>query len=618
LEAVVQKLEQENKDLEAQVELFKANKELAIKANDGKVGELEAEVNALTLRNYCMNYNLRQSEARLAEEREKCEESEARLSHMTQSGDRQSLLDRDMLLAKDEQLAEARVRIADLESSNVEWMTDGPNRFAQLYKERTCLFPDQWKDLVKSFIPKHHAVLADLKEVQVQCQGLQQTQNQLDSALREAQTEAWTMKHLHEEVCRTLEVSQQMHKAANECAAISAAKLEALETRSAMHQQVTERMVADAWQANASKDERIKLLAADLPSMHLKHLLDDRMVELSDVNGRLVVTQRLVEQLNDQLAAAKKEQGEVELDNRKLECQLGEAKVRLDHDYQDEERLKAELDQARAAVEEYKQSAEHWQHIAVAELDKQAPDAIGQLKQETLVILQEKLEEADSQMKDLLEYNEGLEVHLNDLEYELGINERRLALDESIKIDFYERHWRTVEKVFDENKFKTAMIRALEGRFAEELSRNPLETPTVSGETFEDYAGPEFIDRANALYRFTDQAQEERGQNDLRHSDLDKERIKAIYGHGPAGYKPRPQKEIPEGYAERKAAREITDLRWKVKELRGRLWRYGIDANNNLVTQGECEAEGELEADAIREWEIEANNMRRVGFLNSI
>jgi hypothetical protein len=190
--------------------------------------------------------------------------------------------------------------------------------------------------LVKTFIPKHHTLLADFKKAKAQCQGLRQAQNLLESALREAQTEAWTKKHLHEEVCRTLELLQAMHKEANECAAISAAKFEALETRCAMHQQVTERMVADAWQDNASKDERIKLLAAALPSMHLKHILDDRMIELRGVEGRLVATQRLVE---NKLADAKKEQSAVEMDNRKLECQLGEARVRLDHDYQDEEHL---------------------------------------------------------------------------------------------------------------------------------------------------------------------------------------------------------------------------------------------------------------------------------------
>lgn len=46
-----------------------------------------------------------------------------------------------------------------------------------------------------------------------------------------------------------------MHKEANECAATLAEKFEALEIRYEMNQKVTERMVADSWQANASKDE---------------------------------------------------------------------------------------------------------------------------------------------------------------------------------------------------------------------------------------------------------------------------------------------------------------------------------------------------------------------------
>jgi hypothetical protein len=173
-----------------------------------------------------------------------------------------------------------------------------------------------------------------------------------------------------------------------------------------------------------------------------------------------------------------------------------------------------------------------------------------------------------------MDHNQELEVHLSDLEYELGINERRLALDESIKIDFCERNWRTVEKGFDENKFKTATIKALEARFSEELAKKPLEIPTVSSETFEDYAGPEFIDRTNALYCFANEAQEGRGEDDLRRSDLDVEGIKATYGHGPAGYKPRQQKGTPEGYAERKAAGDVANLKRQVKDLRGRLWRY--------------------------------------------
>lgn len=351
--------------------------------------------------------------------------------------------------------------------------------------------------------------------------------------------------------------------------------------------------------------------------MHLKHLLDDKIIELNNVEGRLIATQRLVKKLNDQLNDEKTKHNEPEIENRRLECQRGEAKVRLDHDCQDQERLKAELDQTKADIEQHKQCADGWQRIAVAELNKHAPEVIGQVREISIAKLQEKLDKADARANELVEYNRDLEIHLNDVEYELGINERRLTLDESIKIDFHERKWMTVKEVFGENKLKTAMINGLEARFSEELMKNPIDTPTISTETFEDYAGPEFFDRTNALYRFADEAREGRGENDLRRSDLDKERFTAIHGHGPAGYKPRPQKEMPEGYPERKAARDIANLRWQVKDLRGWLWRFERDADNSPVEEGEWETEGEVEED-IAEWEMDAEAMRRVGFLCSV
>ena len=75
------------------------------------------------------------------------------------------------------------------------------------------------------------------------------------------------------------------------------------------------------------------------------------------------------------------------MENKKLECQLEEAKVRLDHDHEDEERLKAELEEAKADLEECKQCADRWQLIAVAELDKYAPDIIEHAREVTLSTL---------------------------------------------------------------------------------------------------------------------------------------------------------------------------------------------------------------------------------------
>lgn len=112
-------------------------------------------------------------------------------------------------------------------------------------------------------------------------------------------------------------------------------------------------------------------------------------------------------------------------------------------------------------------------------------------------------------------------------------------------------------------QIKTATVKAFEARFSKESAKNPIETPTINTEIFEYHVVPEFIDRAKALYRFTYEAREGRGEDDLRYPDLDQERIMTIYDHGPAGYKPQPQKEIPGGYAERKAACDMANLKWQ-------------------------------------------------------
>jgi exonuclease VII small subunit len=157
LEATVQKLQQENEDLEAQNELFEENKELDTRVNKRKIDQLGEETDGLTLKHYPLDYKNRQGEMKLADQRKeseyeitsrdgqitrldddkkvlqsKIEEFETRLSRMAEDGAKQPSLDNQKLSAKDEQLGEARVGFAELESSNAECISDGPNRFAYL------------------------------------------------------------------------------------------------------------------------------------------------------------------------------------------------------------------------------------------------------------------------------------------------------------------------------------------------------------------------------------------------------------------------------------------------------------------------------------------------------
>jgi regulator of replication initiation timing len=619
LEARVRASQLENQDLEAKIVLFEENKKLTSKLHRQEIDRLETQYNILFLRSSSLDYNSRQNQAALSEVR-KDRENELKLKDeqldLLNIDNRTLQSELNVLKAnlsqtssaKDEQLAEAKLMITELESINSTWSSKGPTLFADLYKKKNGLTPDEWKDLVKSLTPKHHALLARYRDLEVQFEELAGKQEKTEAALREAQTEAWTKAHLHKEVCRTLELSQQMQKEANECAAISAEKFEALETRHEATSKVCERMLADSLRENSSKDERIKMLSSSIPSMHLKHILNDRQVELYDIESRLVATQRLIEALKDQLDNAKTKYVELDLENKNLECQLGEAKVRLDHDNEDEERLKEELETAKAAIEHITRCANDWQHMAVAELDKYTPELIAEMKDNALTTLQQMIDKANMQIKAMTYHNSSLETHLKDLEYELNINETRLAMDESLKINFYERHWSSVQEIFEENKVKAAMIKAFEIRFSRQLAKTPIETPAISDETFVERLGPEFIERSNALYRFIDEAREGRGEDDLRHSDLDQDRIKAIYGHGPAGYKPPPEKEMPEGYPARKAARDIADLKWQVKALKGRVWHMKKVLEGHGIQEGESNIEEEVEENG-GEWEEDEEAM---------
>ena len=578
-------------------------------------------MNCLLLCNYSLDYNHCQSEIILAEERNKVKselslkDSQIKLLNVgVKTSNRKNqeleesvsqLLERasrkEETVAEEQRLAEAQTQSQVPKSCQATHISESFARAASVYKEQTGLSPDQWKDLVKKLTPVHHNLEADFKKLQAHLQELKAEQASNESALREAQTEAWTKTHLNEEVSRALELSKQMHKEANDCAVISAKKLEGLETRFEVSRKVTERMLADAWQANASKDERIRILDATLMPDGLTQELHDKQIKLHEVEIQLVATQRLVEALQNQLTDAKAELARIEIENKKLECRLGEAKMRLDHDHEDEERLRAELERANADVEEFRASSNGWQRIAVSNLDEYAPEVTMQVKEATLQTLQDKIAEAAGKIQAMAEYNSALEVDADDLRYELSINERRLETDESIKIGFYEQHWNTVQEIFEENKAKTAMIKGFEARFSEELAKEPLAAAEVSAETFEDCVGPEFIDRTNALYRVMDEAREARGEYDLRRSDLDREKIKAIYGHGPAGFKPRPDREMPEGYPERKAAREIANLKWQVRDLKARLWQMQRKAEGDHVEGRALEMEEEAE-EAEREW----------------
>jgi hypothetical protein len=137
LEAELLALREEKQDLKAELGLHEENKELTTKVNKATVDDLKAERNCLVLSNYSLDYNHRQTQLVLSEEREKAaselsfrdsqitllnvdmqaskwkiEELEAKVSHLSEASSRQG-----EMYAKEQKLAEAQVKIEELESS---------------------------------------------------------------------------------------------------------------------------------------------------------------------------------------------------------------------------------------------------------------------------------------------------------------------------------------------------------------------------------------------------------------------------------------------------------------------------------------------------------------------
>jgi hypothetical protein len=585
LKVKIRELEQEKQELDAEVDLLQEKKRLTRNVNKKKVDELEAENKVLALKNFSLEYNARQSQILLNEERKKSEieaasknaqiarleidqrtskskidDLEAKRSRLSIETSRQASDFHQSLAEKDEQLAMANAKIVKLEGGG-----GGLNL-------------NQLTNLARLMMQKHRGLMTHHRDTKIEMERLSVKHIASEAALREAQTEAWTKTHLHEEVCRTLELSKQMHKETIEASAALTEKYEKLETRYNVTRQVSERMLADSMQASAAKDERINLPYSRSSATALVKELDKKQVQIYQAESRLVATQRLAESLKDQLQEAKSAQDGLELENKKLECQLGEVKVRLDHDFEDEERLKTDLANAKAQVEDFRQSADGWKEIANAKLDSHSPEIIKEMCRFTISQLQERTRAVEKHNDELFNYTKTLKTKIRDLEYELGINARRLNMDESVKLGFYEHHWSKVGQVFDDNN---------------QVSDS---TPSL---TIEEHMGPEYIDRQNAMYRAIDEARETRGEDDIKFYDLGTEKVKAIFGHGPAGFKLSPLPEMPEGFPDRIAARAIEDLRAQVRNLKAEVWELTGAAEGGQREDGSWETEEKVEDSRI-------------------
>ena len=91
------------------------------------------------------------------------------------------------------------------------------------------------------------------------------------------------------------------------------------------------------------------------------------------------------------------------------------------------------------------------------------------------------------------------------------MHQQRLKEDTNGALAFYERHWETVEEIFNENEELKAKIEAFEECFSNELEKESLEIlrDPQAHKSLEEAVGPEFIARTISFFEGLD------GINDL-------------------------------------------------------------------------------------------------------
>jgi hypothetical protein len=352
-------------------------------------------------------------------------------------------------------------------------------------------------------------------------------------ALKKSETELWTFKHLLEEAGRALEMSQGMHKEANELVETLQKQVATQEVTLKVEQRCAERLLADAMRENATKDERIARLRSAISKTpesetNLPGLLDTATQQLSTLEEQTIIAQRSAEDVLELLGTEQAKSADLLQANRELENQLGRLQLELDIANDEKAVVQEELGEAHKDLEVTEENARLWQIVAEKRLDELLPEEQAEMKAHALEELRKQLEQAQQIAEYYRQKNLTVLEDAVDLEYELQLHQRRLANDAGQELYFYQTHWENVENVFDENEQSKARLEAFEERFAVELEREPLQLTRDphAHKSFEEAIGPEFV--AQTLAMMKGQA----GSHDSEKPCLT-EKVQGIYGFGP-------------------------------------------------------------------------------------
>ena len=375
------------------------------------------------------------------------------------------------------------------------------------FKLRTGHSPEEWHERAMAFAQansdlhnRHQDCEANVANLTSQLTETAGVVVETTKALKKSETEAWTFKHLHEEAGRTLELSQRMHKQANEVVSSLQKQVATQEVSFNIERRCAERLLADAMRENATKGEhiaRLRDVLATAPETEetKAKLLDMTMLQLTKSDEETISAQRAAADALE-LLTAEEAKSEAHLQaHRELDNKLGQVQMEFDISEEDKARLKEELVDAYRDLDVAVENARLWQVVAEQRLDDLSPDEKTEIKAHALQQVRKQLEQAQEEARYYKDKNQMVREDAADLEYELHLHQRRLGNDAGQELHFYQTHWETVKEIFEENMGNRALVNAMKERFAAELEKGPLvlSSSTLVRDTFEEAVGADFV-----------------------------------------------------------------------------------------------------------------------------
>ena len=416
---------------------------------------------------------------------------------------------------------------------------------------------EQWYDrsmelmqMLNTMGEEHKELEANLEQKLVQIGTLAELLEAGARELKNAQTEAWTERHLKEEESRAFAMSQKLHNESEELRQKSGSALVELENQLEACQQLVE--IEKKISANLLGDALLKNSLLEQENQSLLDQLSETPPQESDLLVQVGELTRELWQIKEEIAnrsrlaetqveeMARTETRTAKLDDlrKELDCEVGCQALDLLELRNEREDMKEELTGVREDLRMTEENRDLWQKMAEKNLTELSLNEQCDHRDWALAQMREQLDLVD----ELKKRNADMQSWGDDLLYEIGVHEHRLKEDEVMEIQYFRRRFSKMEDVFYEHQEALVKLESLEERFAEQLKAEPLKLLREPDPlwSFEEEMGPDFVAQTVALYKGRD--------DDNEFSGRQAERIQGVHGFGPAGAPVKPVPEISEGF----------------------------------------------------------------------